>query len=111
MLTAQVSARYTSLVLTAGTVISAVCFLVSIGLELLGRVPGQLDVISLSSIAWALLELRPEGWASAGVVVVIATPAISLVATAVEYRGRFEAWLALAVLLVLALSLALAVLR
>ncbi len=54
---------------------------------------------------------EPWGWATLGVVIVIVTPAVGLVATLLEYRGRREAWLALGVLGILAVSLAVALLR
>lgn len=103
--------RPTALVLTAGALVSSACFLAGIVLELLGRPAGALDAITVGAIARAMAELRPEGWATAGIVALIATPALGLAATAFEYRGRLEALLATGVLAILGVSLALAILR
>jgi hypothetical protein len=105
------SSRGTSRVLNAGALLSAACLVVALGLQLVGRpvVPG--DQLDAAAVARALLDLEPWGWATLGVVLVIVTPAVGLVATAFEYRGRREAWLAAGVLGILGLSLAIALLR
>lgn len=103
--------RATSAALTIGSLISAGCFLVAIALEILGRPTAAGDVLDLSTVLSSMTVPEPWGWATLGVVIVIVTPAVGLVATLLEYRGRREAWLALGVLGILAVSLAVALLR
>ncbi|MDQ3554343.1 MAG: hypothetical protein M3395_08040, partial [Chloroflexota bacterium] len=103
--------RATSAVLTVGSLLSAGCFLVAIVLEIAGRSTNGGDVLDIGAVFRSMTVPEPWGWATAGLAVVIVTPAVSLVATAVEYRGCREAWLALGVLGILAASLGIALLR
>ncbi len=103
--------RGTSAVLTGGSLISALCFMVALALEVLGQPATQGDVLDVAAVIRSLTVPEPWGWATIGVVVVIVTPAAGLIATMLEYRGRREAWLALGVLGILALSLGVALLR
>jgi uncharacterized membrane protein len=105
------SSRATQLVLTLGALSSAACLLMAIVLELLGRPTAGGDPLDIGSLVAAVVDLRPWGWATIGVITVIATPIVGLVATAIEYAGRRESILALAVLGILGLSLFIALLR
>jgi uncharacterized membrane protein len=107
----SVGSRATSAVLTGGSLISAFCFLVALVLEILGRSTAQGNMLDASAVLRSMTVPEPWGWATIGVAVVIITPAGGLVATLLEYRGRREAWLALGVLGILALSLVVALLR
>jgi len=83
----------TTTVLSLGALASAVSFVLAIALELIAA------------------PIGPQQAATVGVIIVIATPAVSLVATALEYRGHKEAIVAMAVLGVLSLSLIIALTR
>lgn len=107
----DMSARGTSATLMVGTLVSATCFLVALGLEVMGRPAVTGDTLDFATVVDALLEPRPWGWATLGVICVIATPAAALVATALEYRRRRESLLVAVVLGILALSLAIALVR
>jgi uncharacterized membrane protein len=74
-------------------------------------VPG--GALDPASAVAGLGTLDPRAWASAGVLVLIATPVVGLVTTAAEHwrPDRRFALVALLVLLVLAVSLAIAWLR
>ncbi len=109
--TSVVSTRATSAVLTIGSLISAGCFMVAIALEVLGRPTTAPNVLDLTAVISSMAVPEPWGWATLGVVIVIVTPAVGLLTTVLEYRGRREAWLALGVLGILALSLGVALLR
>lgn len=106
-----VGARATSTALTAGSLVSAFCFLVAIVLEVLGRPTTAGSMVDVAAVTRSLTAPEPWGWATLGVVVVIVTPAAGLIATLFEYRGRREAWLALGVLGILAVSLGVALVR
>jgi hypothetical protein len=86
------SSRWTSALLLGGTLISAICFAAGFVLGLIGLPP-----------VGAVLS-------NIGVVTILATPAVALVATAVELRRPQPqaAWLAIGVLAVLALAVAVA---
>jgi len=86
-------ARWTALVLTAGTLLSVAGFVVDVVLRWLGQ-PGPADVI-----------------ATAAVISLLATPAVGLLATSAELRHDQlpAALLALLVLLILAGATVLAV--
>jgi len=106
-----VGTRATSATLTLGSLASAFCFLVAIVLEVLGRPTTAGSMVDVAAIARSLTAPEPWGWATLGVIVVIVTPAAGLIATLFEYRGRREAWLALGVLGILAVSLGVALVR
>ncbi len=97
--------------MTIGALASAACLLTAVVLGLLGRPATAGDTLDLASVISALVEMRPWGWATVGVLMVIVTPAVGLVATALEYGGRRESLLALGVLAILGVSLAIALLR
>ena len=99
----------TRLVLRAGAVASVVAFAVAMLLKATGRIPGSGDAFDLRAVAHACLGLDPWGWATLGVLVVIATPVLALAATGHEHRvagDRRTAGLSLVVLAILGLSLA-----
>lgn len=89
---------WTARVLAAGTLISAVCFVVGFVLNLVG--------------ADASATGPGRDWSNAGVITLLATPAAGLVATALELRHvqPRSAALALAVLGILAIAVAVALL-
>ena len=106
--------RWTSTTLTAGAVSSGACLGVAILLELLGRPRGVGQMTDVAAVARSVAALESWGWSALGVAVMIGTPAVALVATALEYAAahdRRTAWTAVAVLGVLGISLAVALLR
>jgi hypothetical protein len=86
------SSRWSSALLLGGTLTSAICFAAGFVLGLIGLPP-----------AGAVLS-------NIGVVTILATPAVALVATALELRKPQPqaAWLAVGVLVVLAVAVAVA---
>ncbi len=103
--------RATSAVLTLGSLISAGCFVVALALEVLGTPTTPGNALDMAAVIRSISVPEPWGWATLGVVIVILTPAAGLIATMLEYRGAREAWLALGVLGILAVSLVVALLR
>jgi uncharacterized membrane protein len=112
-LPARVSSRATVAVLTAGSLLSAGMFLVAVLLVVAGRPGGPASALDPVSALFGLAALDPHAWASVGVLVLLATPVVGLLATTAEYwrpERRF-ALVALLVLAILAVSLAVAWLR
>lgn len=105
------SSHITRAVLNIGAVFSAACFLVAVVLEWVGRPLTTGDAFDVAGVTSAVLEASPWGWATLGVVGVLLTPVAGLITTAVEYRGGRETWLAMGVLVILAVSLAIALAR
>ncbi len=108
------NSRATRATLTAGAVLSGACFALAIVLEVLGRPHSAGEMTDVAGIVRSLVALEPWGWSSLGVLVIVVTPAVALVATALEYAAAHDprtAWTAVAVLCVLALSLVVALLR
>jgi len=106
--------RLTAGVLRGGAAISAVCFGVALAAGLAGVAGDGGDPTDLPALLAALAALRPWAWASLGILVVIATPAVGLLATAAEYASisdRRTALLAVLVLGVLTASLVAALLQ
>ena len=105
--------RLTALVLDAGSLVSASFFLVGVVLDTIGRPDGEPEPLDPEAILAAVAGLEAWGWSTLGVVALIATPALGLVATALEYRSleRRSSLLALLVLGVLGASLAVALVR
>ena len=103
----------TERVLNAGSLVSGACFLVALVLVFLGRSAGAGDPLDPGGLVRALVELRPWGWAALGVLTMIATPAVGLIATAAELRSTDSksALFAVLVLGVLFVGLALALVR
>ena len=107
------SSLWTRRSLVEGSILSATCFVVAIGLELLGR-PAGAPGFDPGAVLASVLRLEPAGWAALGAVIVIATPALSLAATALEFRraGDRSAVIAtIGVLAILGLSVGLATAR
>ena len=86
------SSHWTSRLLLGGTLVSAICFGAGFVLGLIGLVPYG-EVVS-----------------NAGVLTILATPAVALVSTAIELRKPQPqaAWLAVGVLAVLAVAVGVA---
>jgi uncharacterized membrane protein len=100
--------------LTAGVGLSAICFLVAGVAELLGLPARSGSVRDVDAVAAGLGAADPWAWATLGILVVIATPAVALLATAIEYLRVSEhgtALMAVTVLLVLVVSALLAFMR
>jgi hypothetical protein len=107
------SSDWTRRGLSVGTAVAAACFMVAVVLDMLGRGGAHGDPTDLPALAASVARLEAWGWATLGTFAIIFTPAISLVATAVEYRAVADqrtTLTALAVLGVLLVSVALALL-
>lgn len=103
----------TSVVISAGVVLSAACFLLAGAAEALGTTTQPGDMTDVGVLLERSLSLDPWAWASLGTFAVILTPAVALLVTAWEYftiRDRRSVLLALAVLAVLSVSATVAVL-
>ena len=110
----RADSRWTRGTLTGGAVLSGACLGVAILLELIGRPRGAGQMTDLAAIARSVAAMESWGWSALGVAVMIATPAVALVATVLEYAAahdRRTAWTAVAVLGVLTVSLIVALLR
>lgn len=95
-------------VLHAGTVVGGACLAMAMALEVLGRPGAAGSMLDPRSIASGMLALEPWGWSALGVWVVIATPVVALLTTALEFRSIHDRQAVLAttsVLALLALSL------
>lgn len=107
------ASRSTRAVLAGGTAVSVACFAVALLLEFLGRARGGGSATDPAAVVASVLALEPWGWATLGTYAVIVTPALAIVATGLEYaaiRDRRTAWTAVAVLVVLGVSLAVSLL-
>lgn len=107
------ASRSTRLVLAGGTAVSVACFAIALLLEFLGRPRGGGSTTDPAAVLASLVALEPWGWATLGTYAVIVTPALAIVATGLEYaaiRDRRTAWTAVAVLVILGVSLAVALL-
>ena len=106
--------RATSLTLTGGALLGAVCFAVAIIADLAGLGRAGADAaVDAERFLDEVLRLSPWAWALLGSSVIIAAPAVGLVVTAIEFQSiadRRAVLMALTVLVVLAISLAVAVL-
>lgn len=106
--------RLTSLALTIGVLVASACFIVA-GLAELGGVPtGSGELRDPAALVAGLVTFTPWAWAGLGILAVLVTPAVGLVVTAFEYLSisdRRSASLALVVLLIVAGSAVVALLR
>lgn len=109
------SRRFTSATMTAGVLAGALCFAVAIAAELGGgSTSGGASMTDLTALLEGLRAVAPWAWASAGTYVLIVTPAVALIVSAVEYvrvGDRATAGLAVLVLVVLVASALVAVAR
>ena len=106
--------RRTQLAYTSGGTLAAVCLVVAVVLELAGRPANAGSLVDPAAITSGVLRLTSWGWSALGVWIVIATPAIALATTATEYRAvgdRRATFTTVAVLMVLAVSLVVALVR
>jgi uncharacterized membrane protein len=94
--------RWTSAVLVGGTLLSVACLVAGLALALLGGggAPSD-DPRRLDLVLRAALELQPWGWSMLGILILLATPAAGLLASALELR-RDQPRTALVALVVLA---------
>ena len=107
------ASRATRAVLAAGTGFSVTCFAVALVLEFLGRPTGSGSATDPGAVIRSVVALEPWGWATLGTYGVIVSPIAAVSATAWEYRrvgDHRTAWTAIGVLVVLAVSLAVALL-
>jgi hypothetical protein len=105
--------RATGLALTGGTLLGAACFAVALVADLAGLGGRGFAGGDAAGFIAALGALDAEAWAALGSAIVIATPALGLVLTALEYGSigdRRAVLFALAVLAILSLSLVVALL-
>jgi uncharacterized membrane protein len=109
--------RATSTTLTIGTLLGAACFAIALVADLAGVrsvASGGSDLASsLGSYLASLAALDPTAWGRLGSAVIIATPAVGLVVTGLEYGSigdRRAVLMAVAVLAILATSLLVALL-
>jgi uncharacterized membrane protein len=108
------SRHLTSAVLTSGVVVAAACFLVALGSELAGndRLVGQMT--DVPALIGGVVALAPWAWAALGTLAIVLTPVAGLITTAYEYAAatdRRTMWLAVAVLVVLGISVLAGLLR
>jgi hypothetical protein len=98
--------RLTAWTLAAGTAVSAACFVVGFVLALLGRPEEALDPLRVDLILASAVAFNPSGWSMLGVLAVMLTPALGLLASFVEVRERqpIAALVALGVLGVLGVA-------
>lgn len=89
----------TAAVLRAGSVASIVALVGGIGLALT-RPQLSLAVVPLQELPHQIVALQPGAWLTAGVAVLIVTPALALLATASEFAGVDKRSVALALGLV-----------
>ena len=112
--TLRASRRATSMWLTIGAGLSAVCFVVALLAEQAGIEAGAVVAVDVVGVLAALPSFDPAAWAMLGVYLVLVTPAASIGITAWEYQGvgdRRTVFFALAVLTSLGISLVAALLR
>lgn len=106
--------RLTSATLSVGVALSAACFVIAGVSEVAGTAVGSGDMTDVGALFDGLVAWTPWAWASLGVLGVVMTPALGLLATAYEFASvsdRRAVVLALAVLGVLVTSTIVAVLR
>lgn len=89
--------RVTRGVLHVGTLLGGALLLVALVLEVMG--PGDAGVVvtgrslvDVSAIMSGIAKLDPWAWSAVGVWVVIVTPGLALVTTAVEFRTIGDRW-------------------
>jgi hypothetical protein len=103
--------------LSLGSIAAAACFVVALLLAAAGRPAARGPALGPAATLAGMLALDAQAWASAGVMLLFATPVLGLLATVVEYVAtspaaeRRYALVAVAVLAVLAISLAFALTR
>jgi uncharacterized membrane protein len=100
--------------LSAGVAVAGALFVVALVLEVLGIDPGAGEMTDIAAVVEGLFALTPWAWATAGAYAVVITPVIGLLVTAAEYRSvddRRTVLLAAAVMVVLATSVVVAILR
>jgi hypothetical protein len=107
---ASPSNTLTRVVLGGGTVAAATCLAVGVLLRLAGGDPVAGDPLRVADIVAATVEFRSWGWATLGVLILLATPVIGLATTYLELRRPEPrlAWLSVAVLAVLLLAVLIA---
>ena len=100
----------TARALSAGTLLSAACFVIGFVLSLVGGDAAPEDPLRMDLLVASVLALRPWGWSMLGVLVLLVTPPVGLAVTYLEMRRREgrAAPLALVVLAVLGVATAIA---
>lgn len=106
--------RLTSVVLSAGVAVAALCFAVSLVLGIAGIEAGTGEMTDVPGVLRGLAAMVPWAWAAAGTYAVVLTPVAGLLATAWEYAAvsdRRVVLLAFMVLGVLVASAVVSILR
>jgi pyrimidine-specific ribonucleoside hydrolase len=106
-----VSAGATRGVLRVGVAVSAAAFVIALLVRVAGHAAGGGDAFDPAAVLAACAALDPWGWATLGVLAVIATPILAIAATGHEHRvagDRRTAGLSVVVLAILGFSLAIA---
>jgi uncharacterized membrane protein len=104
----------TGRILSLGALLGAACFAIALIADVAGVGDRATRPADAPGLVAALVALSPSAWAAVGVAIIVGTPAIGLVTTALEFRAAADlraALLALGVLLILAASLVVAVAR
>lgn len=99
---------WTSRVLVGGTLLSVACLVVGLVLAIAGAGVESEDPRRLDLVLRSVLDFEAWGWSMLGVLVLLATPAVGLVASAIELR-RLQPRTAIVALIVLAVLVAAAV--
>jgi hypothetical protein len=110
----RATSLWTRRVFGAATIVAVTCFAIAIALDLAGRQGERTPVTDVAALARSVTSFQAWGWGWLGVLTLLATPALGLVATAWEYAAvddRRTALTAIGVLGVLGISLAVALLR
>jgi uncharacterized membrane protein len=100
--------EWTSKVLVGGTLLSVACLVIGLVLTVAGADVESEDPRRLDLVWRAVLEFEAWGWSMLGVLVLLATPAAALVASAVELR-RMQPRTAIVALIVLSILVTAAV--
>jgi uncharacterized membrane protein len=83
----RASARLTTRILSAGSILSSLLFVASLVLAAARGSEGSTRVLAVDAVVAGLPALDPVAWASAAILVLLATPVVGLVATVAEFRA------------------------
>jgi uncharacterized membrane protein len=106
--------HYTSATLSAGVVLSGLCFVIALLAETVGVESQAGDMTDVAAVLEGLGAMAPWAWATLGSYVVVLTPAVALLVTIAEYASvseRLTVLTATAVFAILAFSAIVALMR